>query len=136
MILKLNKMNKRKSNNEYEPITYTVDGYTVFVGKNNKQNDYISTKLGKNEDLWFHTKDIRGSHVLLKCNGKQVSTNTIISCCKIAAFHSKAKLSSNVPVDYCKIKYVRKPSGSKPGMVIYSNNETINVMPLNPKKKV
>ncbi len=134
--IKQNKMNKRKSNNEYEPITYTVDGYTVFVGKNNKQNDYISTKLGKNEDLWFHTKDIRGSHVLLKCNGKQVSTNTIISCCKIAAFHSKAKLSSNVPVDYCKIKYVRKPSGSKPGMVIYSNNETINVMPLNPKKKV
>lgn len=128
--IKRNKINKRKVNSEYEPIIYTVNNFTVFVGKNNKQNDYISTKLGKNDDLWFHTKDIRGSHVLLKCNRKEVSTKTIISCCQIAAFHSKAKLSSNVPVDYCKVKYVRKPSGSKPGMVIYTNNETINVMPL------
>jgi len=127
--IKKNKVNKRKFHNEYEPITYNVDDFIVFVGKNNKQNDYITTKLGKNDDLWFHTKDIRGSHVLLKCNGKEVKTSTIISCCQIAAFHSKAKLSSNVPVDYCKIKYVRKPSGSKPGMVIYTNNETINVMP-------
>ncbi len=112
--IKKNKVNKRNVHKEYEPITYNVDGFTVFVGKNNKQNDYITSKLGKNDDLWFHTKDIRGSHVLLKCNGSNVKINTIISCCKIAAFHSKAKLSSNVPVDYCKIKYVRKPSGSKP----------------------
>lgn len=128
-VVKKNKINKRKVHDEYEPITYTVDGFTLFVGKNNKQNDYITTKLGKNDDLWFHTKDIRGSHALLKCNGSKVSNNTIITCAQITAFHSKAKLSSNVPVDYCPVKNVKKPSGSKPGMVIYNNYNTINVNP-------
>lgn len=127
--VKRNKINKRKVYDEYEPITYNVDGFTLFVGKNNKQNDYITTKLGKNEDLWFHTKDIRGSHVLLKCNESKVSQETIIACAKIAAQHSKARFSSNVPVDYCYIRNVKKPSGSKPGMVIYVNNQTINVTP-------
>lgn len=124
-----NKVNKRKIHNEYEPITYNVDGFTLYVGKNNKQNDYMTTKLGKNEDLWFHTKDIRGSHCLLKCNGEAVKEHTIIACAEIAAFHSKAKLSYNVPVDYCFIKNVKKPSGSKPGMVIYTNNKTLYVKP-------
>ena len=127
--IKKNKVNKKKVHDEYEPIVYTVDGFTLYVGKNNKQNDYITTKLGKNEDYWFHTKDIRGSHCLLKCNGENVKEHTIIACCQIAAFHSKAKLSSNVPVDYCFVKYVKKPNGSKPGMVIYTNNKTINVTP-------
>lgn len=129
--IKKNKINKKKVHDEYEPITYTIDGLTLYVGKNNKQNDYITTKLGKNEDIWFHTKDIRGSHCLLKCNGITVSQNTIVACAEIAAFYSKAKLSSNVPVDYCFIRNVKKPSSSKPGMVIYTNNHTINV---NPKK--
>lgn len=127
--IKKNKVNKKKVHDEYEPIVYTVDGFTLYVGKNNKQNDYITTKLGKNEDYWFHTKDIRGSHCLLKCNGSEVKEHTLVACCKIAAQHSKAKLSSNVPVDYCFVKYVKKPSGSKPGMVIYTNNKTINVNP-------
>lgn len=127
--IKKNKVNKKKVHDEYEPIIYTVDGFTLYVGKNNKQNDYITTKLGKNEDYWFHTKDIRGSHCLLKCNGSNVKEHTIIACCQIAALHSKAKLSSNVPVDYCFVKYVKKPNGSKPGMVIYTNNKTMNVNP-------
>lgn len=127
--VKKNKVNKRKVHDEYEPITYNVDGFTLYVGKNNKQNDYITTKLGKNEDLWFHTKDIRGSHCLLKCNGENVKEHTIIACAEITAFHSKAKLSSNVPVDYCFIKNVKKTSGSKPGMVVYTNNKTLYVNP-------
>ncbi len=127
--VKKNKVNKRKVHDEYEPITYNVDDFTLYVGKNNKQNDYITTKLGKNEDLWFHTKNIRGSHCLLKCNGENVMEHTIIACAQIAAFHSKAKLSSNVPVDYCFIKNVKKPSGSKPGMVVYFNNKTLYVNP-------
>ena len=127
--IKKNKINKRKVHDEYEPITYNVDGFTLYVGKNNKQNDYITTKLGKNEDLWFHTKDARGSHCLLKCNGSKVSDDTIVACCKIAAYHSKARLSSNVPVDYCYIRNVKKPSNSKPGMVVFTNNKTINVNP-------
>ena len=127
--VKKNKINKKKIHDEYEPITYNVDGFTLYVGKNNKQNDYITTKLGKNEDLWFHTKDVRGSHCLLKCNGSKVSDNTIVACAEIAALYSQAKLSSNVPVDYCYIKNIKKPSGSKPGMVIFTNNKTINVNP-------
>ena len=119
--VKKNKINKRRAHDEYEPITYNIDGFTLFVGKNN--------------DLWFHTKDIRGSHCLLKCNGSKVDDNTIVACAEIAAFYSKAKLSSNVPVDYCYIKNVKKPSGSKPGMVIYTNNQTINVNPNNKSKK-
>lgn len=127
--VKKNKINKRKVNNEYEPILYTVDGFTLYVGKNNKQNDYITTKLGKNEDLWFHTKDIRGSHCLLKCNGQKIQEHTILACAQIAAYYSKAKLSSNVPVDYCFIRYVKKPNNAKPGMVIYTNNKTLFVNP-------
>ena len=127
-IAKKNKINKRISN-EYEPITFTIDGFIFYVGKNNKQNDYITTKLGKNEDLWFHTRDIRGSHCLLKCNGNSPKEHTILTCAQITAFYSKAKLSSNVPVDYCFAKYVKKPSGAKPGMVIYTNQRTLFVEP-------
>lgn len=133
--VKKNKVNKRKAHDEYEPIIYTVDGFSLYVGKNNKQNDYITTKLGKNEDLWFHTKDIRGSHCLLKCNGQKVEEHTILACAQIAAFHSKGKLSSNVPVDYCFIKHVKKPNSSKPGMVIYTNNKTLYVTPKGPTPK-
>ena len=127
--IKKNKTNKRKAQDTYEPILYTIDGFLFYVGKNNKQNDYITTKLGKNEDYWFHTKDIRGSHCLLKCNGKQVLESTLIACAQIAANYSKAKLSSNVPVDYCFVKHVKKPSNSKPGMVTYTNYKTLYVTP-------
>lgn len=110
-----------------QPEEFTIDGFTVLVGKNNKQNDYLSLKLAKENDLWFHTKDIRGSHVILKTNDQDISDDLIIKCAKLAAAHSKAKNSSNVPVDYCLAKYVKKPSGSKPGMVIYTNYKTVNV---------
>ncbi len=112
--IKKNKINKKKVHEEYEPLIYTIDGFKVYVGKNNKQNDYLTTKLGKPTDIWFHTKDIRGSHVLLKTENNQVSQKTLEACCRLAAYYSKAKLSSNVPVDYCFIKDVKKPSGSKP----------------------
>ena len=127
--VKKNKINKRKVHDTFEPLTYNVDGFTLYVGKNNKQNDYITTKLGKGEDIWFHTKDIRGSHCLLKCNGTNPKENTIYTCAQIAAFYSKAKLSSNVPVDYCFASHVKKPHVAKPGMVIYTNQKTLFVEP-------
>ena len=108
---------------------YEIDGYTVFVGKNNKQNDYLTCKFASKNDLWFHTKDIHGSHVVLQSNGKEISDDILIKCAKLAAKNSKAKQSSNVPVDYTFIKFVKKPSGAKPGMVIYSNNKTLYVNP-------
>ena len=106
-----------------------IDGYNVFVGKSNKQNDYLTLRIAKKDDIWFHTKDIHGSHVVLQTNHSTPSTTTLIKCASLAAYYSKAQNSSNVPVDYTFIKNVKKPSGSKPGMVIYTDYETINVNP-------
>lgn len=108
-----------------EILKYNIDGFTVLVGKNNKQNDYITTKLANKEDIWFHVKDFHGSHVILRTDNKVPSQETLYKCAKLAKEHSKAKQSSNVPVDYTYAKYVKKPSGSKPGMVTYSNHKTI-----------
>lgn len=130
---KKNKIKKSKPNKElsFNPIKYVIDGYTIFVGKNNKENDYLTLKYANRCDLWFHTKDFHGSHTILKIDNAlpYPNSNTLVKVAKIAALHSKAKNSSNVPVDFCEVKYVKKPSGSKPGMVIYTNNKTLNVTP-------
>lgn len=113
---------------KFNPIKYTLDGYTIYVGRNNIENDILTTKFAKYNDIWFHTKDIHGSHVILKVKPNEKVTDEIIyEAAKLAAKHSKAKLSSNIPVDYCTISNVKKPNGSKPGMVIYKNNKTIIV---------
>lgn len=106
-----------------------IDGMEVFIGKNNKQNDYLSLKIASDTDYWFHTKDIHGSHLILRCNGKMPKTATITRCAELAAYYSKAKFSSHVPVDYTMAKYVKKPKGSAPGYVIYTNNKTEYVDP-------
>ena len=105
------------------------EGYKILVGKNNIQNDYITTRLATKGDLWFHVKNIAGSHVVVFCDGAQVSDNTITFAATLAAKNSKAANSSQVPVDYTPIKYVKKPSGAKPGMVIYTTNKTVYINP-------
>lgn len=132
--LKANSKNQNKGNkNEISSIDnymrMNIDGYTVLVGKNNRQNDYITMRVANENDYWFHTKDIHGSHVILRCNGDMPKMDTIIKCAKIAAYYSKAKFSSNVPVNYTLVKYVKKPNGSVPGYVIYTNQKTVNVEP-------
>lgn len=119
----------KNKNVSFNPIKYTIDGLTLLVGRNNKENDYLTLKYAKKTDLWFHTKNIHGSHAILIVDRKVPTDNVLIKCAQIVAFHSKARDSSNVPVDYCEVKFVKKPKGSKPGMVIYSNNKTINVQP-------
>ena len=123
------KNKNKKVDKEYIPIEYKIEDYTFLVGKNNKQNDYLSTKVMRSHDLWFHTKDIHGSHGVLITKNTEPSIDVIIRCAQIVAYYSKARLSSNVPVDYTLGKYVKKPSSSKPGFVIYTNNSTINVNP-------
>ena len=125
------KNTNKKADKEYIPIEYKIENYTFLVGKNNKQNDYLSTKTLKNHDLWFHTKDIHSSHGILQTNNTKPSIDVIIRCAQIVAYYSKAKQSSNVPVDYTLGQYVKKPSGAKPGMVIYTHNSTVNVQPKN-----
>ncbi|MGL5695249.1 MAG: Rqc2 family fibronectin-binding protein, partial [Peptostreptococcaceae bacterium] len=105
------------------------DGTIIFVGKNNKQNDYLTLRIADPDDVWMHTKNIPGSHVIIKCAGKEVSEQTVYEGAMLAAYFSKSKMSAQVPVDYTKRRYVKKPSGSKPGMVIYETNSTMYVTP-------
>ena len=122
---------KKHTNNKTigEPLKFEIDGFKVLVGKNNIQNDYI-TKHAEPTDIWFHTKNIHGSHTILKTNGKIPNQRTINKCASIAAFYSKAKQSTNVPVDYTYIKFVKKMPKSKPGMVIYTNYKNVIVKPI------
>ena len=135
------KKTQSKENSSIQPEKCLVDGYTVFVGKNNKQNDYLTCKIAQNSDIWFHTKNIHGSHVVLKLDNEPINSNkldiskttvpssVLYKCASLAAYYSKARMSQNVPVDYTYIKYVKKPNGAKPGMVIYTNNKTLYVNP-------
>ncbi|WP_027408193.1 NFACT family protein [Anoxybacteroides tepidamans] len=107
---------------------YTAsDGTEILVGKNNKQNDYLTNKLAQKDEIWLHTKDIPGSHVVIR--SKNPSEQTLIEAAHLAAYFSKARHSSSVPVDYTRIRHVKKPSGAKPGFVIYENQQTIYVTP-------
>lgn len=130
--LKLNKI-KGKVPKEQPPLKFvSTDGNIIFVGRNNKQNDKLTTKLAKKTDIWLHTQGINGAHVIIVSElNKPISNKTIEEAAIIAAYHSKAKNSSQVPVDYVEIKYVKKPNGSKPGMVIFKNNTTAYVNPDN-----
>ncbi|MFS0861427.1 NFACT family protein [Fredinandcohnia sp. 179-A 10B2 NHS] len=103
------------------------EGIEILVGKNNKQNDYLTNKVAARDDIWLHTKDIPGSHVIIR--SKQPSEKTILEAATIAAYFSKAKNSSSVPVDYTLVRHVKKPSGAKPGFVIYDNQQTLYVTP-------
>lgn len=105
------------------------DGYTILAGRNNKQNDKLTLKTAEKNDIWCHTKNITGSHVIISANGEMPPQRTIEEACIIAAFNSKARESSQVPVDYCLARYVKKPNGAKPGMVIFTNNKTLYVKP-------
>lgn len=105
------------------------DGFRILVGKNNKQNDELTFKVAQKQDLWLHSKNIAGSHVIIVTDGKQAPESTIIFAAKLAAKNSKGCNSSNVPVDCVPVKFVKKPNGAKPGMVIFTNNKTYFVTP-------
>ncbi|MDR0851782.1 MAG: NFACT family protein [Clostridiales Family XIII bacterium] len=133
---------KQKRNGQRKPVIRPAylefkssSGRSIFVGRNNRENDELTLKKAKPDDLWLHTKDIPGSHVILAGDGTTGTGDTaadeqsIREAAAIAAFYSKGKQSSNVPVDYTLVKYVKKPSGAKPGMVIFTHNKTLYVEP-------
>jgi predicted ribosome quality control (RQC) complex YloA/Tae2 family protein len=115
-------------------------GFPILVGKNNRQNDLLTLKIAKDHDLWFHVKDIPGSHVIVQTNGREVPDSTLEEAALIAAYYSKGQSSSQVPVDWTQKKHVKKPSGARPGQVIYENYKTIFITPdkqlVNELKKV
>ena len=114
---------KEHTKASFEPMELEIEGFKVFVGKNNKQNDYIVSKLSKDEDFWFHTKDCAGSHVLLKCENP--SDDLLLKCAALAKQYSKASKSSKTGVIYTKRKYLKKPPASNLGYVIYKNEREI-----------
>ena len=126
--IKQKKQQKKKKQQKIQLQSYvSTDGDTILVGKNNKQNDYLTNKRAQKSHLWFHTKDIPGSHVVILNDAP--SDKTIEEAAMIAAYFSKAGQSGQIPVDYTIIRNVHKPSGSKPGFVTYDNQKTLYATP-------
>lgn len=122
--------NKSKPPKALPPIEYkSSDGYTILVGRNNHQNDQLSLKFAEKSDIWLHTQNITGSHVIIVTDGETPPDRTIEEAAVIAAVNSKGCNSDLVPVDYCLARYVKKPSGAKPGKVIFTNYKTAFVKP-------
>lgn len=119
---------KPKQNKKSLPEEFVAsDGTLILVGKNNLQNDQLTLKTARKTDVWLHAKDIPGSHVIIK--EAEPSEETLEEAAILAAYYSKYRLSSRVPVDYVQVKHVKKPNGAKPGYVIYENQQTLFVTP-------
>lgn len=133
----------RKRKNNYQPMKVkspphafqTSEGLRILVGRNNRENDQLTFKTAAGKDIWFHTKDLPGSHVILITDGRPASALSLLEAAQIAAYYSKGRQSANVPVDYTQVRNVKKPSGAKPGMVIFTGNKTIYVNPVLPGKE-
>lgn len=122
--------NKGRLAKQVKPLQFkSDDGFTIYVGRNNKQNDHLTLKTASKNDIWFHTKNIPGAHVIILTGGEEVPDSTLTQAAILAASHSRAKESRQVPVDYTLVRNVKKPSGAKPGMVIYENYKTAYANP-------
>ena len=130
-IISENKKGKKKASlPKSSPLSISLSQNTiVYIGKNNRQNDFVTFTIAKPHDLWFHTKGFPGSHVILKTSLSTPTEAEIVSAANLAAYFSKARNSSSVPVDYTERRFVKKPSGAKPGFVIYTNQQTLYVTP-------
>ena len=121
---------KKSALQKSQPLHIKVNADTdLYIGKNNRQNDYVTFSIGGPRDLWFHTKDIPGSHIILKTTLPEARAEDIETAIELAAYFSKARTGSNVPVDCVQRRYVKKPSGSKPGFVIFTNQKTYYTTP-------
>lgn len=119
---------RKKAQSKSQPDQYlTDDGTIILVGKNNLQNDQLTLKTARKTDYWLHTKNIPGSHVIIKSSDP--SEETILAAAELAAYFSKYRHSAQVPVDLVQVKYIKKPNGAKPGYVIYENQKTYYVTP-------
>ena len=123
-------LKKHASVKQSQPFKFTApDGTTILVGKNNYQNDRLTFKVSNPEDIWLHTQEIPGSHVIIRCDGEEPSEDTLLLASYLAVHFSQAANSSKVPVDYTRCRFVKKPAGAKPGFVIFTNQSTLYVTP-------
>ncbi|MCI6401878.1 MAG: NFACT RNA binding domain-containing protein [Candidatus Fimivicinus sp.] len=128
--LKRRRSAKQKAPKALPPMEFcTDDGFSILVGRNNVQNDKLSLKMAAKNDLWLHTKNIPGSHVILVTGGQEPSGEALVQAAQLAAWFSRARESSSVPVDYTPVRMLRKPQGARPGKVIYDTYRTLSVRP-------
>ena len=121
---------KRMKQKKTQPMRFeSTDGYPIYVGRNNRQNDELTFKLARKDDIWLHAQKVHGSHVIISCGGTTPPDDTITQAAQLAAFYSEHKGGQNLPVDVTPVKQVKKAPGSKPGMVIYHTYKTIIVNP-------
>lgn len=128
---KLPKKGKEPAVAAPEPLSLpSIGGFQILVGRNNRQNDYLTMKLARPEDMWLHAKDIPGSHVIIRNpESREIPAPVLQQAAEMAAYYSQARESGKVPVDYALRKHVRKPKGARPGMVIYDHQQTVLVAP-------
>ncbi len=107
----------------------TTDGYPIYVGRNNRQNDELTFRIARRDDLWLHASKVHGSHVIIACAGTVPPDNTVTQAAQLAAFYAESAGGQNIPVDITPVKQVRKIPGGKPGMVIYHSYRTVVVNP-------
>ena len=129
------KADKKSGKEKPRPRHFVVEGHDLYVGRSNSENDFLTFGMGGKTDLWFHAKDMPGAHALLITGGEEMGEKEIYGAAAVAAWFSKGRQSSNVPVDYVPLRYVKKPAGAKPGMVIFTNNRTVWVDPKDPEAK-
>ena len=131
--LRQEKKSARKPEESLPPLSFvSQDGYTILVGRNNRQNDKLTFKIADKKDIWLHAQKIPGSHTIIIRKDQIVPRSTIMEAAAIAAWFSKARESSKVPVDYTMVEQVKKPGGAKPGMVVYYQQNTVYVTPKDP----
>ncbi|MBP9988078.1 MAG: NFACT family protein [Ruminococcus sp.] len=128
--IKYKSKNNSKSSKSLPPIEYrTSDGFKVLVGRNNIQNDRLSLKTASKNDIWLHTQKIPGAHTIIIGDNREISDEAIVEAAEIAAYHSKARYAKLVPVDYTRVKNLKKPPGAPHGKVIYNIYYSVNVTP-------
>lgn len=128
--IKAQKAAKAEKIKETAPLHFVSStGTEILVGKNNSQNDKLTTKLARRTDIWLHVQKIHGSHVIISCDGSQPDEKTLFEAATLAAYYSQGRDSGKIPVDYTQVRFVKKPSGSMPGAVIYTDYKTMMVTP-------
>ena len=128
--VRLDAARKRMKQQRLSPMRFeSTDGYPIYVGRNNRQNDELTFKLARKDDIWLHAQKVHGSHVIISCGGVKPPDDTVTQAAQLAAYYSESTGGQNIPVDVTPVKQVKKLSGAKPGMVIYHTYKTVIVNP-------
>ena len=128
--VRLDAARKRMKQQKLSPMRFeSTDGYPIYVGRNNRQNDELTFKLARKDDIWLHAQKVHGSHVIISCGGVKPPDDTVTQAAQLAAYYSESTGGQNIPVDVTPVKQVKKLSGAKPGMVIYHTYNTVIVNP-------